>query len=73
MDAPRSSSTCHDAIYAAGSPLLERAQAAGAVRPDATFFDVISMVSGVARIGYRSPEDIRRILAVALDGLRYRG
>jgi hypothetical protein len=34
--------------------------------------DVIRMVSGIAMIRNGTPEDVRRVLAVALDGLRYR-
>lgn len=63
---------CHDAIFTAGRPLLARAQAAGEVRPDTEFVDVIRMVSGIAMIRNGTPEDVRRVLAVALDGLRYR-
>jgi AcrR family transcriptional regulator len=63
---------CHDAIWSAGEPLLERAKAEGAVRPDVEFVDVLRMVGGVAMIKNTPPEDVRRILAMALDGLRYR-
>jgi AcrR family transcriptional regulator len=62
---------CHDAIYTAGGPLLQRAQEAHAVRPDAAFGDVIRLVSGVTMIKGAKPDDIERILAIALDGLRY--
>jgi hypothetical protein len=34
--------------------------------------DVIRMVSGVTMIKHAEPEEIRRVLRVALDGLRYR-
>lgn len=64
--------TCHDAIFAAGGPLLDRAMADGAVRPDAEFIDVIRMVSGVTMIRNASPDDVRRVLSLAMDGLRYR-
>ncbi len=63
---------CHDAIFAAGEPLLAQAQADGLVRPDVTFSDAIRIVSGVSMIRQSTPEEIRRILALALDGLRYR-
>jgi AcrR family transcriptional regulator len=62
---------CHDAIYAAGGPLLERAKRDGAVRPDVEFVDVIRMVGGVTMMKGASSDDVRRILAMALDGLRY--
>jgi transcriptional regulator SbtR-like protein len=62
---------CHTAIYAAGEPLLARAQAAGAVRPDVTFSDVVRLVSGISMIRFAEPNQISRVLGVALDGLRY--
>ena len=65
--------TCHEAIFAAGEPLLARAQADGHVRPDVTFHDAIRIVSGVSMIRNSTPEEVRRVLAFALDGLRYRG
>jgi AcrR family transcriptional regulator len=64
--------SCGAAITAAGEPLLERAQQAGVVRADTTFGDVARMVSGIAAIRASDPEQIDRILDVALDGLRYR-
>jgi AcrR family transcriptional regulator len=65
--------TCHEAIFAAGEPLLERAKRDGVVRPEVEFIDVIRMVSGVTMIRNAEPEDIRRVLGMALDGLRYQG
>ena len=62
---------CHHAIFTAGEPLLQRAQAARTVRSDAAFGDVIRLVGGVTMIKGAKPEDIERILAMALDGLRY--
>jgi AcrR family transcriptional regulator len=64
--------TCRDAIQDAGGPLLARAQEAGVVRPDLTFTDVIRMVGGITMLKNSTPEEIQRILGVALDGLRYR-
>lgn len=64
-------SMCHAAIFTAGEPLLARAQAAGAVRPDVTFSDVVRLVSGILMVRFAEPEQINRVLAVALDGLRY--
>ncbi|HKC27936.1 MAG TPA: helix-turn-helix domain-containing protein [Jatrophihabitans sp.] len=62
---------CHDAIFTAGEPLLERAKADGAVRSDVEFVDVLRMVSGVCMIRNAESADIRRVLRMALDGLRY--
>lgn len=64
--------TCRTSIQAAGKPLLERAQAAGVVRPDADLAEIIQMVGGIAKIQGAEPEQIDRILGIALDGLRYR-
>jgi AcrR family transcriptional regulator len=63
--------TCGGVITAAGEPLLERAQQAGVVRADTSFGDVVRMVSGIAALRATEPEQIERILDVALDGLRY--
>lgn len=63
--------TCHDAIFGAGEPLLERAKQAGAVRSDVEFADTIALVSGVTMVRNSTPEQMKRVLAVALDGLRY--
>ena len=62
---------CRTAFYAAGEPLLQRAQEARVVRADTNFNDVIQMVGGIAKIP-SEPEHIEHILAMALDGLRYR-
>jgi AcrR family transcriptional regulator len=63
---------CRTAITEAGSMLLRRAQEAGVVRPDTNFTDIGRMVAGIAGIRTAEPEQIDRILDVALDGLRYR-
>jgi AcrR family transcriptional regulator len=62
--------SCGGAIYDAGEPLLRRAQDAGAVRDDVDIVDVTKMVAGIANLRTVEPEQIRRIVAVALDGLR---
>ena len=58
------------AIYGAGEDLLKRAQDAGEVRADTDISDVTKMVSGIAAIRTADPEQIDRILGLALDGLR---
>lgn len=63
---------CHDAIWAAGEPLLRRAQDEGVARPDIDFGDLVRLVSGVTMIKTAEPDQLRHILAVALDGVRYR-
>jgi AcrR family transcriptional regulator len=62
---------CRTAINAAGEPLLARAQRAGVVRPDTNFNDVGRMIGGIAGIRVADPDQIERILELALDGLRY--
>jgi AcrR family transcriptional regulator len=63
---------CRTSLFAAGEPLLKRAQDAGAVRADVQFSDVMHMVIGIAKIPSSSPGQIDHILRVALDGLRYK-
>ncbi len=64
--------SCRAMLYAAGEPLLQRAQDAGVVRPDVTIEEVVRLVGGIAKIPADDPADVQRVLAVALDGLRYR-
>jgi AcrR family transcriptional regulator len=64
--------TCRAAMYAAGEPLLERAQQAGVVRTDTDLSAVIQMVGGIAKIPTSEPGQVDHILDIALDGLRYR-
>lgn len=63
--------TCRASIVTAGDPLLKRAQAAGVVRPDVEFTDIMHMVGGIAKIQVADPEQIDHIVRIALDGLRY--
>lgn len=64
--------SCAQGIYGAGEPLLKRAQEAGEVRTDTDVSDVTKMIAGIAAIRTTDPEQIDRIVAVALDGLRPR-
>ncbi len=59
-------------LFAAGEPLLKRAQEAGVVRPDVEFSEVMHMVIGIAKIPASDPSQTEHILRIALDGLRYR-
>jgi AcrR family transcriptional regulator len=61
---------CRTGMYAAGEPLLKRAQNAGVVRPDVEFSQVMQMVVGISKIP-SEPRQIEHILRIALDGLRY--
>ena len=64
--------TCRASLFAAGEPLLKRAQDAGAVRADVSFADVIQMVMGISKLPADDPAQIEHILRVAIDGLRYK-
>jgi AcrR family transcriptional regulator len=63
---------CRVSLFEAGEPLLQRAQAAGVVRPDVDIAEVIQMVMGIAKIPAGDPRQNEHILRIALDGLRYR-
>lgn len=60
------------ALFAAGEPLLARAQQAGAVRTDTDLREVIQLVGGVAKIPVSEPGEVDHILTIVLDGLRPR-
>lgn len=61
---------CRTAIYAAGEPMLRRAQETGVARPDATFDDVLRLLSGITTAQFTEPGQRERVLGFALDGLR---
>ncbi len=63
--------TCRTALVGAGTELVERAQLAGVVRSDTTFMDVVRMVGAIAMVPTEDAEQKRRLLELALDGLRY--
>ncbi|HEX8856164.1 MAG TPA: helix-turn-helix domain-containing protein [Thermoleophilaceae bacterium] len=63
---------CRASLFAAGEPLLKRAQDAGAVRPDVEFSDVMHMVGGISRMPASDSRQTEHVLRIALDGLRYR-
>ena len=63
---------CRAGLYAAGEPLLERAQQTKVARTDTNLVEVIQMVGGIANIPASDPEQIDHILELALDGLRCR-
>ena len=64
---------CRRSMYAAGGPLLARAQEAGQVRADVDLPDVIHLVGGIAKMNIVEPAQVNRLLGIALDGLRYHG
>jgi AcrR family transcriptional regulator len=64
---------CHEAIFAAGAPLLDRAR--NALRPGVTLDDLHALVHGIATASSTAPEPLERadhLLALVLDGLRAR-
>ena len=63
---------CRASLFAAGEPLLKRAQAARVVRDDVEFSDVLHMVVGISKLPSSDPKQIEHIVRIALDGLRYR-
>ncbi|HWG16041.1 MAG TPA: helix-turn-helix domain-containing protein [Streptosporangiaceae bacterium] len=63
-------STCSQIMRSTAERLLQRAQDAGAVRPDVTTADVMMLVHGVVVAAERAPEQTDRLLSITLDGLR---
>ena len=61
---------CRMEINKAGAPLLERAQAAGVARPDASFDDVLRMLSGITMVAFVEEGQRERVVDMAIDGLR---
>lgn len=63
----------HAMIQATGRALLERAQAAGAIRDDVELMDLIRLASAVGMAGEQSADGSAvsdRLLSLTLDGLR---
>ncbi|TDE10978.1 TetR/AcrR family transcriptional regulator [Jiangella asiatica] len=59
-------------ILAAGEPLLRRAQEAGTARANVMFEDVLRLVGGITMGQFSDPDQLDRVLGMALDGLRVR-
>ncbi|MBZ9644790.1 TetR/AcrR family transcriptional regulator [Streptomyces sp. PSKA30] len=62
--------TCRESMYAAGTPLFERAQQAGVARKDMDFGDLLRMVAGITSTNFVDDAQRDRVLSVALDGVR---
>lgn len=56
----------------AGQPLLDRAAAANAVRPDVTITDLLQLVNAVADVCDATGADVDRLLAITWTGPRPR-
>jgi AcrR family transcriptional regulator len=63
---------CRRTVFAAGEPLVKRAQDAGVVRQDVEFSDVLHMLAGISRMPASDPDQVTHVVRIALDGLRYR-
>ncbi|MGW6137528.1 TetR/AcrR family transcriptional regulator [Streptomyces sp. NPDC055140] len=63
---------CRRAMLDAGEPLLLRAQAAGEVRSDMSFDDLLRLISGVTGAAYVDTEQRDRVFGITLDGMRKR-
>ncbi|MFJ9815062.1 TetR/AcrR family transcriptional regulator [Streptomyces sp. NPDC101151] len=61
---------CRESMYAAGGPLLERAQKAGVARADMDFGDLLRMVAGITATAFEDDVQRDRVLSIALDGVR---
>lgn len=64
---------CRTLIYAAGRPLLVRAQTAAVVRDDVKIEEVVRLVSGVAGVVFPDEAQRDKVVDLAIDGLRPRG
>ncbi|MEV6350461.1 TetR/AcrR family transcriptional regulator [Actinoplanes sp. NPDC051851] len=64
--------SCRRSMYQAGEPLLDRAREAGEVRADASFDDVIRLISGLMSAAFVDEDQRNRVLDFALDGIRNR-
>jgi AcrR family transcriptional regulator len=65
----------HEMIEMTGAPLLDRAKASGAIRPDLELMDLIRLANAVAIAGEQAPDGAElsnRLLLLAVDGLRTR-
>ncbi len=64
--------SCRASLFAAGEPLLTRAQQAGVVRRDVDIAQVIQMVIAIAKAPASDPGQVEHLVRIALDGLRSR-
>ena len=61
---------CRDSLYAAGGPLLQRAQEAGVARKDMDIGDLLRLVAGVTGAGFVDAAHGVRVMGIALAGGR---
>jgi AcrR family transcriptional regulator len=62
---------CHTMLTEAATPLLQSAQQAGAVRPDVTLTDLLTLVTAIATATEAAgdPDGAERLLSLALNGI----
>jgi AcrR family transcriptional regulator len=65
-------SACRAAMLSSAEPVFLRAQKAGEIRSDASFDDVLRMLSGIIAATYVDERQREHVLGMALDGLRAR-
>ncbi len=63
------SADCNGMMVAAGSRLVEQARAVGAVRPEVTADDLLTLVSAISLAAPDAPEQAGRLLDLALTGI----
>ncbi|MEU6265480.1 TetR/AcrR family transcriptional regulator [Saccharopolyspora shandongensis] len=61
---------CRKAMRDAGRPLLDRAQRAGAARPEPSIDDILRLFSGISTVEYVDNAQRERVFGLALAGLR---
>ncbi len=64
--------TCRGMLFDSGEPILQRAQEAGVVRTDVSFWDILAMLGGIVRIPGIESDQLEHLVSIALDGLRPR-
>jgi AcrR family transcriptional regulator len=74
---PSTGNVCHLMITEAGRELLDRARATGAVRPDVSIDDLLTLVTAISMAFEHRPGDsgseADRLLVLAIDGIRPAG
>lgn len=70
---PARGTTCHAVLSAAGSELLHQAREAGAIRPEVSIVDLLTLVNAISLVTEQDPEgtaEADRLLTLAIDGIR---
>jgi len=71
---PSADNACHRTVEEAGAELLTRAHSAGAVRPEVSITDLLTLVVAISLTVEHRPGDngseAERLLGLAIDGIR---